>query len=122
MTEPICVQGIDPTTAIIGAILFMIAASLLTSGAWWVGLLRAPMPSVWPVLDARWRKPLTWPSLLVWALVVVREMWRHTARKARQVRDNALAREVAGADPDATVKLPPHPRRTRQQRTGGRHA
>jgi hypothetical protein len=120
MTEPICVQGIDFDTAVIGAILFMLAGALLASAVWWVRLLRAPMPSVWPVLSARWRKPLTWPSVLVWALIVVREIWRHTRRKAKQVRDNALAREVADSD-DATVQIPPHPRRTRRPRPGRRH-
>jgi hypothetical protein len=121
MNEPICVQGIDATTAVIGAILFAFVGSVLASAAWWVVLLRAPMPSVWPVLSARWRKPLTWPSVLSWAWIVIQEIWRHTARKARQVRDNALAREVDGTDPDATVQIPPHPHRTRRYRTGGRH-
>jgi len=120
VTDPICVQGPGPGAVVATILGGMAAGGLLTAVAVWVGLLRAPMPSVWPELKARWRKPLTWPSVLVWAWIVAKEVWRHTRGKAKQVRDNAVGREVANSD-DATVKLPPHPHRTRRHRTGGRH-
>lgn len=53
---PICVQGLDAKTAIIGAICFTIFGVFLLGGVVWTYLLRAPMPSRLPRLLVTWHR------------------------------------------------------------------